>query len=149
MTFKDLQEKLKKPERGAHRLQQRENRLEDQRKERAAKDEAKRRDGYRCRWPHHTASERGTCKLFAIEVAHIGHKGMGGDKKQLRTDAKTLITFGKRCHDIYDGRLGPGRSRRVEFLDPKRKANGPCVFWQKRDGEWLEEGREISPGVLA
>lgn len=107
---------------------------------------AKRRDSRKCRWPHWSAEERETCRILGIACAHLNHRGMGGDKKLVRTRKDRLITFSIRCHDRFDGRLGPP-NRRVVFLT-EQGTDGPCAFEEKRSGQWEEIGREVSIGVL-
>lgn len=112
------------------------------------KQASKRRDGNKCRWPHTDPEEAARCRMLRVESAHLTHKGMGGDKQLIRTKKELLVTFGLQCHDLFDGRIGGGRPRRVRFLTEK-KADGACAFEVRHGGQWFEIGREISPGVLA
>lgn len=142
-----LAEKLKKPLRGDARIKRKRASKKAKAAQDTVMDEAKRRDHHRCRWPHETSEEREICRMLGVQAAHIGHRGMGGDRELKRTKLELVIAFGVRCHDRYDGRLGP-RNRRVVFLTDK-KACGPCAFEVKLGGKWVEIGREVSIGVLA
>jgi len=133
-----------KPERGEYRLKQKAKRRELVNKEDAIKADSKRRDGHRCRWFHETPEEERECRDLRKDSAHIGHKGMGGDKQLLRTKRELLVTMGLRCHDRFDKR----GDRRVVFLT-KDKADGIIACEVKRGGRWVEIGREISIGVWA
>lgn len=136
-----------KPIRGEQQLARKRAKAALESAEDAIKRAAKRRDNYRCRWPHETSEEAARCRMLRLESAHLNHKGMGGDKQLLRTRRDLLITFGLQCHDLFDGRVGGGRDRRVRFLT-ERKADGPCAFDVKRGGKWIEIGRERSVGIL-
>lgn len=136
-----------KDARGEQRIAQKVQRKATVTAQERVMEAAKRRDGRRCRWPHETAQEREMCRMLGVEACHLEHRGAGGDKRLVRTKLELLITFGARCHDRYDGRLGE-RNRRVRFLTPQ-KASGSCAFEVKKGGAWWEIGREISIGVLA
>lgn len=120
--------------------------------EQSVKDQAKERDGEVCRWPHQSGLEAAICRSFGsgrVEVAHTTHKGMGGDKKLLRTKRELLITFGPACHAIYDGRNRSDKkpNRRVVFLTPE-KTDGPCAFEVLAGDKWVEIARETAVAVL-
>ena len=57
--------------------------------ERRNKQAALRRDDWRCRFPFCGCQQRG----YDYEVAHLTHKGMGGDPKGLRSQVDNLITL--------------------------------------------------------
>jgi hypothetical protein len=90
----------------------------------AIKQEVRRRDGHRCRYP-------GCPMLFSslfgrLEVAHLNDKGMGGDKRLIRTrrDRMILLCFG---HHQGPRSLHSGDLR----IDPETQkgTDGPCAFW--------------------
>ncbi len=138
---------LRKPVRGAYRIEQKLKRRKLEADEDAIKRDAKRRDHHRCRWPHETPEEADRCRMLAIQAAHLTHKGMGGDKQLIRTTRELLVTFGARCHDLFDGRVFGAEQRRLQFITIE-KADGPLAFEVHRCGRWIEIGRESSVGVL-
>ena len=78
-----------KPTKAARQAEkQRRRRLVAQR-ELDNKLEAKRRDDWRCRFPFCGCRVRG----YEPEVAHLTHKGSGGDPKGLRSQVDNLITL--------------------------------------------------------
>lgn len=111
-------------------------------KERHAKDEARRRDGRRCRIPH---VHRG-----ALHVTHYEDKGMGGDKDGTRSDPSVLICA------CYGGHLGTRsiHSKHVRIIPlTDRLMNGPCRFEARESvgsgfGPWRVLGVEVEVGVL-
>lgn len=135
---------LPKPAKGSALLARRAKKQQTDAHERAEKAAARKRDGYRCRWPSCTYR---ALKL-PIEVAHLTHKGMGGDPRQLRTTRDQLITL---CQPHHQG----GHSLHSGDLEiqPLTEAgtDGPCAFY-----EYSPSGRstqcvtfERAPGVLA
>lgn len=122
--------------------------IEREREEDHAKAQAKRRDGYKCRWPHQTAEEREICRRLWKEAAHYKGKGMGGNKDGSRNVRKNLITFCALVHNpTFPGSIHAG-AKKVEPLDPQALCDGPCRYLEKVKGKWVEVGRESHPGVL-
>lgn len=104
--------------------------------------DAKKRDGYRCRWP-----EVHKCR-FDLEGAHVfQHRGMGGDPSGERTDISLILTV---CGWIH--RRGPesidGKQLKVEAETPDG-TNGPLSFWKRDErGDYYCIGKERSIGVI-
>jgi hypothetical protein len=109
--------------------------------EKAAKAEAKRLDGGRCRWPHCVCKgKEGT------ERAHLTAKGMGGTPDGSRNDPRNLISI---CHDIHRGprSLHSGDRKIVPLTDDG--ARGPCEFWQRDErNDWFLVAREREPHIF-
>jgi hypothetical protein len=120
---------LQKPAKGTAHAERVQKRMAVESHEDREKTKARKRDGYRCRWPGCDCFER----RDRIEVAHIEDKGMGGDHG-LRSDADMLICL---CVARHQGRpsLHSGDLR----IEPLTVAgtNGPCAFWKVGD-----DGRE-------
>lgn len=98
--------------------------------ERTEKLKARKRDhaachGY-CRWPGCR------CRL-SIEVAHLEHKGSGGDVRTIRSTVEKLICV---CQMDHRGPHGIDTGdREVRPMTPLG-TNGPCAFWiAVQDGE--------------
>lgn len=114
-----------------------------------AKDEARSRDGHRCRWPKHDHDTPNQVCLGAIEASHQVAIGMGGEKQALsRTRTEELLTA---CHFIHqqskDALERHGRS--WEGLT-EHGADGPIRFLRRdpKTGEHVEFAREKHIGVL-
>jgi hypothetical protein len=124
----------------AAKEQRRKDRVSD---ERTHKRIAKRRDGYRCRFPLcgcHRLKRR-------LEVSHDErHKGMGGDPRGLRSAPETLITL---CVDRHqDSRWSIHKGTiRTRYLTPE-KCDGPVAWDIKDAAAWHELAREGCIGVL-
>ncbi len=112
---------------------------EQKKYERNAKDLVRERDHRACRWP--SCNERGT------DVAHLTHKGMGGDPKSLRTQAQSMILFCKTHHQGTNG-LDQGKLSVVP-MTPKG-TSGPCEFiWaNQREHFRLYSVKETKPCVV-
>jgi len=134
--------KFPKPTRGSALLERAARKAADKAAERAASDAAKKRDGYKCRWPTvHTC-------LGGLEGAHIVDKSRGG-----ANTPDNIVTL---C--AYLHRRGPesihGKQLKVE-CDSGDGAMGPLSFW-RQTGEVDALGqpiyacvaRERSPGVV-
>lgn len=139
-----LSERLKRPARGTAKLARiKKHRAADSREDRE-KTKVRKRDGH-CRWPHLDPDQRELCRRTRTEVAHLTHKGMGGDPQTIRSKAPLMIRV---CCHQGPGSLHSG-DRKVQFLT-KEKADGPLAFLERRRGEkWAEVARELFPGVLA
>ena len=98
--------------------------------ERAEKAAVRKRDDNRCRVPICSTP------FTLIEVAHLEHKGMGGDPKQIRTQRQKMLCLCMRHH-----RVGPiSLDRGTLWIKPVNEDNGTdgtCVF----SCEWGKLGR--------
>jgi hypothetical protein len=107
--------------------------------EREAKEEVRERDQH-CRWPGCDC-----CYAFApssiwrsLEVAHLKHKGMGGDKRLIRTQRNKMILLCRLMHQSQIG-LHSGLAK-IEPMT-RRGTDGLCAFWRKqKDGSWYLVG---------
>lgn len=132
-----------KPARGTAKLARIERKRKADNREDANKAKVRKRDGH-CRWPHSDPDLRELCRRSRPEVAHLTHKGMGGDPQTIRSKPELMIRV---CCHQGAGSLHSG-DRRVTFLSPA-KADGPLAFLEKRGSKWVEVDRELWPGVLA
>jgi hypothetical protein len=140
-------ERLKKPERGSFKRERVKRSLQRQDKEKSAGDAAKKRDGYRCCWPHQDRLEREMCRRSSWkEAMHWKAKGMGGNPDGSRNTRKNLITG---CPDVHQGptSLHAGKKRIVP-LTPALM-DGPVAYEEKQGRTWVEVGREVHVRVLA
>lgn len=80
-----------------------------------------------------------------FETAHLDAKGMGGDKRGLRTIAALMV---RACFFHHQGNWSlHSNDLRVEFLTPQQ-ANGPIEVWGRdKIGQWFSVGRETAVGV--
>ncbi len=109
------------------------------------KREAKKRDGFHCRWPH--------CEYAhltqPLDGAHVFQAaGMGGDPKLVRTQRCHVMALCRLHHkdaveSLHNANL------RVEALTPEL-ADGPCQFL-RYSGEhgWYVVGMEVAVGHYA
>lgn len=122
-----------KPPKGSARAARVAKRLKKEAKESTAKSAARKRDGYRCRWPHCDCEER----RDRIEVAHLVNKSQQG-----KNDPKNLITLCVARHQgnpsLHSGDL------EIRPVDPRQGANGPVEFWKRdKSGRFYLVAREI------
>lgn len=138
ITPEHLAKSLQKPARGTAKHDHRVRHAQADTREARHKTTVRKRDGHRSRWP----GDEG----LPLEVAHLSHKGIGGDAQTLRSIPALMILVSR---DVHQGpySLHSG-DRRVQFLTPE-KANGPIAFLEKRGSKWAEVARELWPGVLA
>ena len=140
----ETRERLQKPMRGTAKLARMDRKAKADAREDRNKTKVRKRDGH-CRWPHFAEEARELCRRTVTEVAHLTHKGMGGDIQTIRSKSELMIRVC--CHQGV-GSFHSG-DRRVQFLTPQ-KANGPLAFLERRGRErWVEIARELWPGVLA
>lgn len=127
-----------KPVRGEAKAQQREKQTKADSRESRHKSTVRKRDSQRSRWPGDDGQP--------LEVAHLSHKGMGGDVTTVRSVPALMILVSRAVHQgpksLHSG------DRMVKFLT-KEKADGPVVFLEKQGTKWIEVGRELWPGMLA
>lgn len=141
LTPADLAKRLQKPARGEAKADHRKRHASADSREDRNKSKARKRDSYRSRWP----GDHGT----VLEVAHLTHKGIGGDAETSRSVPELMVLVSKAVHQgprsLHSG------DKRILFLTPE-KANGPCAFLERvsRVGNvWKEIARELWPGTLA
>jgi hypothetical protein len=141
ITEDDIRERLKKPARGEAKAAHRERHATADTREARHKTAVRRRDSGRSRWPGDEGQP--------LEVAHLTHKGIGGDALTLRSVPLLMILVSR---DVHQGpRSLTSGDLRVVFLTDEQ-ANGPCAFLERvsRVGNvWREVGRELWPGMLA
>lgn len=138
ITAEDIAKRLQKPPRGAAKHAHRQRHAQANTREARHKTAVRKRDSYTSRWPGDDGQP--------LEVAHLTHKGAGGDVDTIRSVQALMILVSRAVHQgprsLHSG------DRRVLFLTPE-KANGPVAFLERRGGKWAEVGRELWPGVLA
>ena len=133
-----------KPVRGTAKLARIRRKKKADSREDKEKTIVRKRDGH-CRWPHLNPDHAELCRRTRTEVAHLTHKGMGGDPQTLRSRAPLMIRV---CCHQGPGSLHSG-DRKVAYLT-KKKADGPLAFFERRAGmKWAEVARELFPGLLA
>ncbi len=136
-----------RPPRGAYTLKRLADKADLRTNEKAAKVAVRKRDRRRCRWPHcrHTR--------LSLHVAHLTHKGMGGDPTGERSLSGRMILlcylhhYGDKQQAHQEGSLDRGDLQ----IEPETAAGtwGPCAFSRKGDdGEWYLVARELAPFVL-
>jgi hypothetical protein len=119
------------------------------RQERTNKLTAAARDGFRCRFPFCGCRERG----YNPEVAHLTHKGMGGDPKGLRSQVDNLITLCGWRH--REGVISLHKGTLRVLPRTADGTNGPvswqmeaCAFAGEPGEYWILIAREERVGVL-
>lgn len=130
-----------KPARGEAKAAHRKRHADADNREERNKTKVRKRDSHRSRWPGDDGQP--------LEVAHLSHKGIGGDAETKRSVTPLMILVSKAVHQgplsLHSG------DRRVLFLTDE-KADGPCAFLIRRSrvgNVWVEVGRELWPGHLA
>jgi hypothetical protein len=119
---------LAKPTRGTALLEHRQRRAELVQHERREMQAAKKRDGNKCRVPY---CEFASMKL-PIDVAHMRHRGMGGNPKGDRTERRLLVTLCRRHHGLYDGAELEIEPMTAALMD------GPLLFAQLSESGHME-----------
>ena len=98
---------------------------------------ARKRDGYRCRWPLCDCQQRGD----RIEVAHLRSKSLGGENES--SNMMCLCSSRHRgLPSLHSGEL------KIRPIDEALGTNGPCEFWASDSGDWHLVARERSVGLL-
>lgn len=87
-----------KPARGSHWLEGRKRRADQKAAEESLMRAARLRDGDKCRWP----SCEFAPKKPRREVAHLTHRGIGGNPALDRTQRDKLITLCFIHHGLFD-----------------------------------------------
>ena len=101
-------------------------------REQIVKQEVKRLDGYRCRWPDcqvHPMDPGGI-----LEAAHYQAEGMGGDPTLERCTLENLIGICEYHHRRGPVNLHNGLAR-MRPIDPVRGMRGPVLFEAAVPGE--------------
>jgi hypothetical protein len=86
-----------------------------------AKKYVRQRDRHACRVPGCDWYAQG----YALHVAHLIDKGMGGDKRGLRTTRQTMITL---CWNHHQGPISLHSKRLVIYPLTDAGTDGPCRF---------------------
>lgn len=139
-----------------HRVARAKKRAKIRTHARDEKDEAKARDGWRCRWPRADHDTPNHICLGPLDAAHGRAIGMGGDKNGTRTVRSDLLSACRWIHQDSPDALQKG-GRTWEGLTD-RKADGPLIFSRRvpvaaavgepLQYEWQEIARERSIGIL-
>lgn len=108
-----------KPERGERRADKKERKHAAVKYEREQKAIVRKRDGHKCRFPG--------CKVKEyLEVAHLHHKGIGGNPSANRSPASVMILF---CQPHHRGAFSMHSGDiEVRPLTPAG-TDGPCEVW--------------------
>lgn len=138
ITEDDIRKRLERPARGEMKHEHRQRHAQADTREARNKTTVRKRDNRRSRWPGDEGQP--------LEVAHLSHKGIGGDATTARSIPALMILVSRDVHQgprsLHSGHL------RVVFLT-EEKANGPVAFLEKRGTQWAEVARELWPGTLA
>lgn len=111
-----------KPAKGSYLLARRKTRTARRTAEDKVKDAVRLRDGYRCRFPDCREQAHGV----RLEVAHLEDKGMGGDKRLIRTQRDRMICL---CFLHHQGPVSVhSKDVRIEY-ETARGTDGPCAFY--------------------
>jgi hypothetical protein len=141
---------LKKPSASKRKADRLKQRRQVAQQERDNKMQAKKRDGYKCRFP---LCGCGRLQL-PVESSHWRqHKGMGGDCLGVRSGVEDLITICSHRH--REGRIAIDKGTlRVLALTPAG-ANGPVEWWMdvkayagEPGQQWVRIAKEERPGAL-
>lgn len=126
-------------------LERHARKLERQQAADAVKAAAKRRDGYRCRWPH--CEYHAVTQGRVIDAAHLQAAGSGGDPALVRTTRDNLIALCRLHHRTAPENLHNAKLK-IEPLTPEG-TDGPCAFyrWTVADG-WYVVASESAIGIL-
>ena len=100
--------------------------------ENAIKDEVKRMDGYRCRWPgcDLTPPPNGSDDVFVLDACHFRAEGMGGNPSLSSFTPENLITL----HRFHHRQLHLGLAT-MRPLNPVLGMRGPVLFEAAVPGE--------------
>jgi hypothetical protein len=124
-----------KPERGERRKELLERRASRRTLELKAKALVKARDGNRCRVP----GCRNLSKGWAPNVAHLHHKGIGGDKQLDRTKPELMLVL---CFPHHIGERGSHHSGDLR-IEPETTygTHGLCAFYlSDEQQQWVSLG---------
>jgi len=129
-----------KPSRGTALLEREHRKAALKAEEDAVIADAKRLDGFRCRWP-----EQHKCR-GGLEGAHVFlHRGMGGNPAGDRTTVEAILTV---CAWIH--RRGPesidGKQLKVE-AETAQGTRGPCAYYRSTPDGWHMVARERAPFI--
>lgn len=130
---------LRKPARGSGLVARKERRHERIAREDDAKDDCRRLDRYRCRYPHCPYCRR--YKDLIPQAAHvIQAKGMSGDRTGQRSTVDKLMLFCPPIHGLQEQHLIDVRPLTAHGT------RGPCEFWRRETQEqpWFLVARETA-----
>lgn len=124
------------------------HRREVQSKRKSAKDDAKLRDGRRCRWPREDHDTPNQVCLGMLDATHQVAIGMGGEKQPLsRTSTAALLSTCRWIHTKSPDALEKHGRSWTGLTDDG--ADGPIAFLRRLpNGEHEEFARERHVGVL-
>ncbi len=121
LTAKDLQKPLK----GEYLLERKAQRAKRVADEQKVMQDAKKRDGGKCRIPNCEYAKRD----LPIDVCHFFHRGMGGNPAGDRTTREQLISMCRIHHSLFDrGDLDVSPMTSAQ-------ADGPCAYSRARRRE--------------
>ena len=130
-----------KPPKGSYKLEREKDQAKERKEEAEAKQAAKERDHFRCRWP-----EAHKCRGF-LDGAHLIDKSLGGPN--VRSNIVPL------CRWLH--KKGPesihGKQLKI-VAETERGADGPLSFWREDDFDALGQktyamvARELRPFEL-
>ncbi len=110
-----------KPVKGERRMELLDKRRELRLAEEAAKDQVRIRDQRKCRVPGCRFLKQG----WALHVAHLDDKGMGGDKQLLRTRVDRMLAL---CACHHQGPISLHSTDLRIIPETSRGTRGPCRF---------------------
>lgn len=138
---------LKKPARGTARKERKARSRLAKGRERFEKGKVREREAVsgHCRWPHDDFDDREVCWRSPKEVAHLSHKGSGGDPRTIRSRRHLMLQVCRPFHRKIDRT----RLAKVQFLDPAHGTDGPLVFFERLsvNDPWVEVGHEVAAGI--
>lgn len=124
-----------KPAKGSALLERKERQRAHKAREQAVMQEAKHRDGGKCRVPR--------CRYQRMDIAcdpcHRTHRGMGGNPKEDRTTRDQMITLCRIHHANWD----TNGTLEIEPLDAGKGFDGPAAFYEQHG----ETGRMECIGI--
>jgi len=135
-----------KPSRTKRKIAQRVAKLKLQTKEKDEKAKVRMRDKWHCRFPLCGCRGPAVRTWMRLEVAHLVHKGMGGNPKGDRSTADQMIYLCEHRHQHGGVSLHKGTLRIVPLT--REGTNGPVRFLVTAGTRWTEVAREKSVGVL-
>lgn len=112
-----------KPLKGAYVLERKRKQREHKAREASVMAAVKAADEHRCRVPG--------CRYrdVPVDVAHVVHRGMGGNPSEDRTVPELLQTLCRIHHSMFD--------RGDLHIEPltRQQYRGPCAYYQSQPGD--------------
>jgi hypothetical protein len=131
----DALRRLRKPKAGAAKMARistaRARELEEAQNKRAAKQ----RDAHTCQRPSCPHCREYGKRLGPVQGAHFRAKGMGGDKRNTRSQRRDFITLDPVSHaefERHELKIVPAYAHLL--------MDGPRQFFRLEAGEWIFEG---------